>query len=165
MRSACGGHACSRAILFCESNTTKDYSSPCTCFYILLAFTPLQPHLGRYKFNVFAPAMPLTPHTIRYEDRRVQCVGCRLCGVYFCACAKRNAPLHPRTPVPTTKLTQCLHKHRGPCIPHNAEPVRDGGGRASPLHAAYYTFAWYGMAWGAQGSHRCKYRGQHIVCA
>jgi hypothetical protein len=92
--------------------------------------------------------MPLTPHTIRYEDRRVQCVGCRLCGVYFCACAKRNAPLHPRTPVPTAKLTQRLHKHRGPCTPYNAEPVRDGGGRESPLHGAYYTspgMVWYGV--------------------
>jgi len=68
--------------------------------------------------------------------------------VYFCVCTKRNAPLHPRTPVPTKKFTKFLHKHGGPLASPTMLNKYGTGGRATTHHDAYaLVLAWYGTGW------------------
>jgi hypothetical protein len=148
MRKVCGGHACSRATLFCELNTTKGcIVPPRVLLHTARLYTLAAPYCDGKNVMSSPPQCPSLPiHTIPGQKsavRRVQAVRCVLLCMRYTQCTA--APSHPCT---RHKTYSTFAQARRPPSSHDAEPVRDGGGRATPHHDAYaLVLVWYGTGY------------------
>jgi hypothetical protein len=104
------------------------------------------PASGQYVLNIFALAVPLTPHNIRYQRQEcnIDHAGC----AYVLLCMRyTHGPTHPRTPVKNLWHTPFLESSRSPCTSHQIMPLQYETGKGIARKDTFCTLVlvWYGV--------------------